>query len=164
MKPGTLLVGRASARHSSRQRWQVGGAALVAGPRQQGCCRGAYRDVLTAFPLREPARRPRESASFVGLKPDLRKVLPLLCLALTACSSPPPESRSFSCKGGTTFEVAGGGKSVTLTRDGKDHQLPRVHSGSGKKYTDRRLLFWDKGDGHAILASSTHGLVHCQAQ
>ncbi len=128
MKPGTLLVGRASA----RQRRRFPGASAIGWN--------------------------------VGLKPDLRKALPLLYLTLAACSSPPPESRSFSCKGGTTFEVAGGGKSVTLTLDGKDHQLPRVHSGSGKKYTDRRLLFWDKGDGHAILASSNHGMVRCQAQ
>ncbi len=98
---------------------------------------------------------------YVGLKPDLRKALPLLLLTLAACSSPPPESRSFSCKGGTSFEVAGGGDSVTLTLNGKDHRLPRVHSGSGEKYTDRQLLFWDKGDGDAILASGTHGMVRC---
>ena len=132
MKAGTLLAGRASARHSSRHRW--------------------------------PARRPRESVSFVGLKPDLRKALPLLCLTLAACSSLPQENRSFSCKGGTIFQVAGGGDSITLTLNGRNHQLACVHSGSGEKYTDRRLLFWDKGDGNAILASSTHGLVRCQAQ
>ncbi len=100
----------------------------------------------------------------VGLKPDLRKVLSLLFLTLAACGSPPPESRSFSCKGGTTFEVTGGGDAITLTLNGKDHQLPRVHSGSGEKYTDRRLLFWEKGDGEAILASSSHGMVRCHQQ
>ncbi len=92
----------------------------------------------------------------------MRKILPLALLTLTACSTLVPDNRSFSCKGGSSFEVAGGGESVTLTLDGKAHQLPRVHSGSGEKYTDRQLLFWDKQNGQAILASSRHGMVRCQ--
>jgi len=81
-------------------------------------------------------------------------------LLLAACSSA-PQPREYLCEGGAHFTVSGGDDSVTLVLNGQSHRLPRVHSGSGEKYTDRRLLFWDKGK-EAILAGSDHGMVHCR--
>ena len=92
----------------------------------------------------------------------MRRPIPLLLLALLAgcATSPPPMELSYRCSDGTTFIARGGGEKITLVFDDRSWTLPRVHSGSGVKYTDRELLFWEKGD-EAILATG-HRMIHCQ--
>jgi membrane-bound inhibitor of C-type lysozyme len=87
-------------------------------------------------------------------------VLPVLALLLGSCSATPPQTH-YLCGDGTEFTTTGGGDDITVHIAGDDIRLPRVHSGSGEKYTDRRLLYWNKGD-EAILASSDHGMVRCK--
>ncbi|GEM_PF-5892017 len=85
-----------------------------------------------------------------------------ITLLLASCAATPP-SKSYHCESGARFEVHGGDDSVTLTLpDGRPHTLPRVRSGSGVKYTDRHLLYWDQGGGRAVLAGSNHGMTHCR--
>ncbi len=89
-------------------------------------------------------------------------LLPLLALP-GACATSPPATTHYLCEDGTRLDAAGGGDAITLTIDGKKYRLPRVHSGSGEKYTDRNILFWGKGD-ESILATSGHGMVRCHSE
>ena len=88
----------------------------------------------------------------------------LTVLLLNACAGPQaePELVHYRCNDGTRFDTRGGGDAITLLLHGEPRQLPRVHSGSGEKYTDRKLLFWKKGE-ESILASGSHDMVRCQA-
>jgi len=84
----------------------------------------------------------------------------LLCLVLSlaGCASHPPQV-TYRCGDGTGFIARGGGDAITVLFEDRKVELPRVHSGSGEKYTDRELLFWNKGN-EAILASG-HRMVRC---
>jgi len=88
-------------------------------------------------------------------------LLPLLAALLNACASQQPDRTHYRCDDGTRFDTRGGGDAITLVLNGQIHELPRVRSGSGEKYTDRKLLFWRKGE-EIILASGTHRMVRCQ--
>lgn len=95
----------------------------------------------------------------------------LLTLPLAGCapyavtSSPSSEARgyNYSCDDGTRFSARGGGESITLIFPDRTLTLPKVRSGSGEKHTDRKLLFWNKGD-EAILATGSHGMLHCRSR
>ena len=90
-----------------------------------------------------------------------RSGLLLLPAFLAGCATPPPPMElSYQCSDGTGFIARGGGEKITLIFDDRTWTLPRVHSGSGVKYTDRELLFWEKGD-EAILATG-HRMIHCK--
>lgn len=86
-------------------------------------------------------------------------LLPVMLLAGCA-GDQTPSSLMYNCKDGTRFTTRGGGEEITLVFEDRTVTLPRVHSGSGAKYTDRELLFWEKGD-EAIL-SSGHSMIRCQ--
>jgi membrane-bound inhibitor of C-type lysozyme len=84
----------------------------------------------------------------------------LLLLLATGCVQLPkaPEA-TWQCNDGTRFTAGGGGEEITLTFPHRTLTLPRVRSGSGEKYTDRQLLYWNKGN--EVILSTGHSMLRC---
>jgi membrane-bound inhibitor of C-type lysozyme len=92
----------------------------------------------------------------------LHRLSPLLLLLLaTGCAQQLPKvsETTWQCADGTRFTARGGGKEITLTFPHHTLTLPRVRSGSGEKYTNRRLLYWNKGN--EVILSTGHSMLRC---
>jgi len=75
-------------------------------------------------------------------------VIGLLCLAFAACEERPVgKIHVFRCADGATVKVifTEADESMTMYLDKKSYKLKHVPSGSGAKYTDGKVVFWNKG-------------------
>ena len=75
-------------------------------------------------------------------------VVGILCLAFAACEQRPVgKVHVFRCADGATVKVifTEADESMTMYLDKKSYKLKHVPSGSGAKYTDGKVVFWNKG-------------------
>jgi membrane-bound inhibitor of C-type lysozyme len=69
-------------------------------------------------------------------------------IALAACEQRPVgKVHVFRCAGGTIVKAifTEADESMTMYLDKKTYQLKHVPSASGAKYTDGKVVFWNKG-------------------
>ena len=88
------------------------------------------------------------------------KLLPLslIALGLLACSTAAKPGRfTFACSSGSSFAVNYDGKGAALVEaGGKSYTLPSAVSGSGARYSDGSVEFWEH-QGEATLKGAAGG-------
>ena len=80
-------------------------------------------------------------------------VAAMLCLALAACERRPVgKVHVFRCAGGATVKAifTEADETMTMYLGDKTYKLKRVPSASDAKYTDGKVIFWNKGKGAYI--------------
>ncbi|HET7023648.1 MAG TPA: MliC family protein [Gemmatimonadales bacterium] len=85
---------------------------------------------------------------------------------VAACAVPPrPPSPQFVfvCPAGDTVRVQflNDSAAVLLPRDATPHLLPRAISGSGARYSDGTLTFWNKGDSAFVMRGDSIVIQDC---
>lgn len=88
----------------------------------------------------------------------MKKTLALLALlTLAACASTPSDRADWSCDNGRAFSMrlnAGGWAEVFAA--GRTYNLPGVAAGSGTRYTDGQVEYWEHGS-EAMLNNAFGG-------
>jgi membrane-bound inhibitor of C-type lysozyme len=104
--------------------------------------------------VRDNARPEASTRRHAGV--HVRLLVPaivVLCAVISACEKTPAgTTRVFKCSNGTRVEVVFSEKkeSVTMVLEGKSYTLKHIPSGSGAKYSDGKVVFWNKGKGAFI--------------
>lgn len=85
----------------------------------------------------------------MGFPPRLLLALSLLVI-LTGCwraaEHQAPRVFTFHCESDYTFTVQFKGDTAVVTLPGRTVRLPQVVSGSGARYSDGDITFWNKGN------------------
>jgi membrane-bound inhibitor of C-type lysozyme len=88
------------------------------------------------------------------------KLLPLslIALGLLGCSTvAKPDRFTFACASGSSFTVSYDGKGAAMVEaGGKSYTLPSALSGSGARYSDGSVEFWEH-QGKATLTGAVGG-------
>lgn len=77
----------------------------------------------------------------------------ILCLALAACERRPVgKVQVFRCADGATVKAifTEADETMTMYLGDKTYKLKHVPSASGAKYTDGKVVFWNRGKGAYI--------------
>ncbi|MGH7591766.1 MAG: MliC family protein [Gemmatimonadales bacterium] len=87
-------------------------------------------------------------------------------LLVAACGVPARHSSPqfvFACPAGDTVRVRffNDSAEVLLPRDTTRHLLPRAMSGSGARYSDGTLTFWNKGDSAFVMHGDSIVIRDC---
>ena len=96
-----------------------------------------------------------------------RAVTSIAIGALVAACAVPLWHRSpqfvFVCPAGDTVRVQflNDSAAVLLPRDATPHLLPRAISGSGARYSDGTLTFWNKGDSGFVMRGDSIVIRDC---
>lgn len=83
-----------------------------------------------------------------------------------ACAVPAGRSSRqfvFACPAGDTLRVTFQHDTalVVLPRETTPHPLPRAMSGSGARYSDGTLVFWNKGDSAFVMRGDSIVIGNC---
>jgi len=77
----------------------------------------------------------------------------VFCVALAACEKKPTgKTHVFACSDGTRVEVVFSEKRdrATMRIGDKSYKLKQIPAASGAKYSDGKVVFWNKGRGAYI--------------
>jgi membrane-bound inhibitor of C-type lysozyme len=75
------------------------------------------------------------------------------CALIVGCErAPAGKTHVFKCSEGVIVRITFSEKDdrATMRLAGKTYRLKRVSSGSGAKYSDGKVVFWNKGDEAVI--------------
>ena len=81
-------------------------------------------------------------------KKNLQIYLLAVVLCCFGCAKSKGTTFEFVCHDGASVKVTyfENGEKASLVYDGKVFKLKRTISGSGARYTDGHIVFWNKGD------------------
>lgn len=81
----------------------------------------------------------------------------LTLIALGACASSGAAGRTdWRCDGGSAYSVRMRGANAEVFAGGRTYTLPGVAAGSGTRYTDGSVEYWEHG-GEAMLNNAFGG-------
>ena len=112
--------------------------------------------------MRSSSRVGRRAPMFAVVMPAIALACGVLALSvLAACERMPMgKAHVFKCSEGVVVRVAfsESDETATMRLAGKTYRLKLIPSGSGAKYSDGKVVFWNKGDEALILIDGE--LVH----